>query len=227
MNTNGVKLDDLRRWGLEKKIKRQIIIDRLIEKEKKPQATAEEINSCYFRYMNINTQDELELWMKREDLDKELVQKMAERYYTWLRICEKKYKNQAATTFLKDKSKLDKVSYSMIWIKDEALANEIFVRIKESECSVDEAIIMSTDPPKGLKIGRLGPIRLKDLPDALAELLRISDDGQLWPPIKVESGWAIVKHDKTWPAVFNKEEKEKILLELGDQWIEEEIDGSE
>ena len=227
MNTNGVKLDDLRRWGLEKTIKRQIIIDRLIEKEKKTHATAEEINSCYFRFMNINTQDELELWMKREDLDKELVQKMAERYYTWLRICEKKYKNQAATTFLKDKSKLDKVSYSMIWIKDEALANEIFVRIKESECSVDEAIIMSTDPPKGLKIGRLGPIRLKDLPDALAELLRISDDGQLWPPIKVESGWAIVKHDKTWPAVFNKEEKEKILLELGDQWIEEEIDCSE
>ena len=227
MNTNGVKLDDLRRWGLEKTIKRQIIIDRLIEKEKKPHATVEEINSCYFRFMNINTKDELELWMKREDLDKELVQKMAERHYTWLRICEKKYKNQAATTFLKDKSKLDKVSYSMIWIKDEALANEIFVRIKESECSVDEAIIMSTDPPKGLKIGRLGPIRLKDLPDALAELLRISDEGQLWPPIKVESGWAIVKHDKTWPAVFNKEEKEKILLELGDQWIEEEINGSE
>ena len=227
MNINGVKLDDLRRWGLEKTIKRQIIIDRLIEKEKKPHATVEEINSCYFRFMNINTQDELELWMKSEGLDKELVQKMAERHYTWLRICEKKYKNQAATTFLKDKSKLDKVSYSMIWIKDEALASEIFVRIKESECSVDEAIIMSTDPPKGLKIGRLGPIRLKDLPDALAELLRISDDGQLWPPIKVESGWAIVKHDKTWPAVFNKEEKEKILLELGNLWIEEEIDGSE
>ena len=227
MNINGVKLDDLRRWGLEKTIKRQIIIDRLIEKEKEPHATVEEINSCYFRFMNINTQDELELWMKSEGLDKELVQKMAERHYTWLRICEKKYKNQAATTFLKDKSKLDKVSYSMIWIKDEALASEIFVRIKESECSVDEAIIMSTDPPKGLKIGRLGPIRLKDLPDALAELLRISDDGQLWPPIKVESGWAIVKHDKTWPAVFNKEEKEKILLELGNLWIEEEIDGSE
>ena len=98
--------------------------------------------------MNINTQGELELWMKREDLDNELVQKMAERHYTWLRICEKKYKNQAATTFLKDKSKLDKVSYSMIWIKDEALVNEIFVRIKESECSVDEAIIMSTDPKR-------------------------------------------------------------------------------
>ena len=107
MNTNGVKLDDLRRWGLEKTIKRQIIIDRLIEKEKKPQATTEEINNCYFRYMNINTQDELELWMKREDLDKELVQKMAERHYAWLRICERKYKNQAATTFLKDKSKLE------------------------------------------------------------------------------------------------------------------------
>tara|TARA_A100001011_G_C14154571_1_gene775483 strand:- start:206 stop:889 length:684 start_codon:yes stop_codon:yes gene_type:complete len=227
VNIKGVKIEDLRLWGLEKAIKRQIIIDRLLEREDNLQASVEEINNCYFRFMDINTQDELQLWMKREGLDKEITLKMAERHYRWLKSCEKKYKNQVATSFLKNKAKLDKVSYSMIWIKDEALANEIFVRIKESECSVDDAIIMSTDPPRGLKIGRLGPIRLKDLPDALAEILRISQDGQLWPPIKVETGWAIVKHDKTWPAVFNKEEKENILLELGDKWIEEEIESGE
>ena len=58
---------------------------------------------------------------------------------------------------------------------------------------------------------------------ALAELLRISQPKQLWPPIKVEQGWAIVKNEKLWPAVFNKEEKTKLLIELGDNWIAEEI----
>ena len=124
---------------------------------------------------------------------------------------------------MKNKAKLDKVSYSMIWIEDEALANEVFVRIKEGECSIDEAILMSTNPPQGLAIGRVGPVKILELPDALAELLRISQPNQVWPPIKVENGWAIVKNEKLWPAVFNKEEKSRLLIELGDQWIAEEI----
>ena len=111
----------------------------------------------------------------------------------------------------------------MIWIEDEALANEVFVRIKEGECSVDEAILMSTNPPQGLKIGRVGPVELRKLPDALAELLRVSQPKQVWPPIKIENGWAIVKNEKLWPAVFNKEEKCRILLDIGEQWISEEI----
>ena len=99
MNIKGVKIEDLRLWGLEKAIKRQIIIDRLLEREDNLQASVEEINNCYFRFMDINTQDELQLWMKREGLDKEITLKMAERHYRWLKSCEKKYKNQVLADF--------------------------------------------------------------------------------------------------------------------------------
>ena len=183
----------------------------------------EELIKLYLRNYNINAQEELARWMLKENLDKSSLLARAKRHAKWVKICEKKYKNQAATIFLKNKSKLDKVSYSMIWIEDEALANEVFVRIKEGECSIDDAILMSTNPPQGLAIGRIGPVKLLELPDALAELLRISQPKQLWPPIKVEQGWAIVKNDKLWPAVFNKEEKTKLLIELGENWIAEEI----
>ena len=161
--------------------------------------------------------------MLKENLDRSSLLARAQRHAKWIKICEQKYKNQAATIFLKNKAKLDKVSYSMIWIEDEALANEVFVRIKEGECSIDDAILMSTNPPQGLAIGRVGPVKLLELPDALAELLRISQPKQVWPPIKVEKGWAIVKNEKLWPAVFNKEEKSKLLIELGEKWIAEEI----
>ena len=134
----------------------------------------------------------------------------------------RKNTNQAATIFLKTRQNEIKC-YSLIWIEDEALANEVFVRIKEGECRIDDAILMSTNPPQGLAIwsGRTG--KIFELPDALAELLRISQPKQVWPPIKVQKGWAIVKNEKLWPAVFNKEEKFKLLIELGEQWIAEEI----
>ena len=217
---------DFIRWGIEGSIKREIIIDRLIDEQEEAEEAEEaeeELIELYLRNNNINTQEELARWMLKENLDKSSLLARAQRHAKWVKICEKKYKNQAATIFLKNKSKLDKVSYSMIWIEDEALANEVFVRIKEGECSIDDAILMSTNPPQGLAIGRIGPVKLLELPDALAELLRISQPKQLWPPIKVEEGWAIVKNEKLWPAVFNKEEKIKLLIELGENWIAEEI----
>ena len=223
MDTNGVNQKDFIRWGIEGSIKREIIIDRLIDEEKESELPEEELIQRYLKNNSINTQEELARWMLKENLDKSSLLARAQRHAKWITICEKKYKNQAATIFLKNKAKLDKVSYSMIWIEDEALANEVFVRIKEGECSIDDAILMSTNPPQGLAIGRVGPVKLLELPDALAELLRISQPKQVWPPIKVEKGWAIVKNEKLWPAVFNKEEKSKLLIELGEQWIAEEI----
>ena len=214
---------DFIRWGIEGSIKREIIIDKLIEEENESELPDEELIQLYLKNNGINTQEELARWMLKENLEKNSLLTRAQRHAKWIKICEKKYKNQAATIFLKNKSKLDKVSYSMIWIEDEALANEVFVRLKEGECSIDDAILMSTNPPQGLTIGRIGPVKLLELPDALAELLRISQPKQLWPPIKVEQGWAIVKNEKLWPAVFNKEEKSKLLIELGEQWIAEEI----
>ena len=223
MDTDAVNQKDFIRWGIEGSIKREIIIDRLIDEEKEAEAPEEELIQLYLKNNSINTQEELARWMLKKNLDKSSLLARAQRHAKWITICEKKYKNQAATIFLRNKAKLDKVSYSMIWIEDEALANEVFVRIKEGECSIDDAILMSTNPPQGLAIGRIGPVKLLELPDALAELLRISQPKQLWPPIKVEQGWAIVKNEKLWPAVFNKEEKSKLLIELGEQWIAEEI----
>ena len=225
VNISKINYEDLERWGIEGSIKRELILDKIIENEANPnpQEEDEEIIKGYLKIKNIFTQEDLAKWMKNENLDNKSLLTRARRHSKWVKICEKKFKNQAATRFLKDKAKLDQVSYSMIWIEDEALANEVFVRIKEEECTVDEAILMSTNPPQGLKIGRVGPIEFRKLPDALAELLRISQPKQVWPPIKIENGWAIIKNEKIWPAVFNREEKNKILLEIGEEWISEEI----
>ena len=225
VNISKINYEDLERWGIEGSINRELILDKLIENEANPnlQDEDEDIIKGYLKNKSIFTQEDLAKWMRSENLDNKSLLTRARRHSKWVKICERKFKNQAATRFLKDKAKLDQVSYSMIWIEDEALANEVFVRIKEEECTVDEAILMSTNPPQGLTIGRIGPVKLRKLPDALAELLRISQPKQVWPPIKIENGWAIIKNEKLWPAVFNKEEKMKILLELGEQWISEEI----
>ena len=97
---------DFIRWGIEGSIKREIIIDRLIDEEKESEAPEEELIQLYLKSNSINTQEELAGWMLKENLDKSSLLARAQRHAKWIKVCEKKYKNQAATTFLKNKAKL-------------------------------------------------------------------------------------------------------------------------
>ena len=87
---------DFIRWGIEGSIKREIIIDRLIDEQNEAEEAEEELIQLYLRNNNINTQEELARWMLKENLDKSSLLARAQRHAKWVKICEKKYKNQAA-----------------------------------------------------------------------------------------------------------------------------------
>ena len=82
---------------------------------------------------------------------------------------------------------------------------------------------MTEETPKGLEKNTTTPVPLGDLAPALAEVLRVSQPGQLWPPRKAEQGWVLIQHKKTLPAVFNKNQKEALILEIGEKWLNEEV----
>ena len=101
--------NDFIKWGIEGLIKREIVIDRLIHEEKGSESPEDELIQLYLKNNGINTQEELVRLMRKENLDKNSLLVRAQRHAMWIKMCEKKYKNQAATIFLKNKAKLDKV----------------------------------------------------------------------------------------------------------------------
>ena len=70
MDTDAVNQKDFIRWGIEGSIKREIIIDRLIDEEKESEAPEEELIQLYLKNNSIKTQEELSRWMLKENLDK-------------------------------------------------------------------------------------------------------------------------------------------------------------
>lgn len=57
---------------------------------------------------------------------------------------------------------------------------------------------------------------LAELPEGLAELLRVSRPGQLWPPKPIQQGWLIVQLDQSQPAVLDQSLRRRLLLEMGE-----------
>ena len=125
--------------------------------------------------------------------------------------------------FLKRKSQLDRVSYSLLWIAEEGLAHELFLQLSEGERDLEEiASDLNTGKP-AVPSGQHGPVPLGDVPEGLREMLRVSQPGKLWAPKEAEGGWCIVRLDQLLPAVFNQGLKQELVLELGAEWLQQQI----
>ena len=206
---------------MEGLVDREVARDRLIDKtltlleEEKQDALR-----VYLRHLGINSEKELSRWMESEFLEKDQLHKRSERFFIWLQTCEKRFRNQTLSLFLKRKAKLDRVVYSLHWVNEEALAHELFIRLKEQECSFEQLFCsLPDDRDEGLPSGKHGPVALEMLPEALANILRVSSPGQVWPPREAEGGWVILQLEELQPAVFNQDLRQKFALELGDRWL--------
>ena len=211
---------------MEGLVDREVARDRLIDKsltllEEEKQAALR----VYIRHLGISSERELSRWMESEFLEKEQLHKRSERFFIWLKTCEKRFRNQALSLFLKRKAKLDRVVYSLHWVNEEALAHELFIRLKEQECSFEQLFCsLPDDRDEGLPSGKHGPVALEMLPEALANILRVSSPGQVWPPREAEGGWVILQLEELQPAVFNQDLRQQFALELGDRWLRETME---
>lgn len=214
--------EELQSWGWLAQARKERKRSEIIDKEKIEEESKDKMIKKFLEYEGVKSQEMLRKWMEKRGLSEKELLKMATRHKKWLAFCSRSFKSMAATQFLKRKAKLDRVSYQIVWTKDEAFCNELFVRIKENECTIEEAQEMTEEGPVGLEKNTTTPVALGDIAPALAEVLRVSQPGQLWPPRKAEHGWILIQHKKTYPAVFNKSQKEALILELGEKWLNEE-----
>ena len=210
-------------------IKRELTRDRLIGKtDQLTEEQRENALKAYLSHMGITTDKELKKWMHSEFLDEPQLRLRSERFFIWLNTCEKRFKNQMLSLFLKRKSQLDRAVYSLHWVDEEALAHELFIRLKERECSFEQLFCSLPDDRKeGLPSGKHGPTKLEMLPDALAQILRVSTPGQVWPPREAEGGWVILQLEELQPAIFDKRLKQQFALELGDRWLKEQMESKQ
>lgn len=131
--------------------------------------------------------------------------------------------NRVESYFLSRKSLLDKVIYSLIRTKDVGVANELYFRIHEGEQSFGELARQYSQGSEGQTGGLLGPIELGKIDSNLAQMLYISQTGQLWPPTRLGEWIVIVRLEELIPAVLDEAMRQKLLNELFERWVQEQL----
>ena len=203
----------LRRF-LEKKFTKEIIPSR------------EEQTNYFQKFLKrekISDKTNLDNWLKFHGVSES---EMEINLYKSLKI--EKFKNEkfadkVEDLFLKRKSNLDRVTYSLIRSKSRDKIAELNIRLKEEEDTFSELSSEFSEGVENVLHGLIGPLEISKVNPVIAERLKASKAGQLWPPFECEGWWVLLRHERFIPATLNIEMRNRLINELYEVWITSKI----
>jgi len=217
--------EQLARWGLLRQVQREDCIDHLLEEVDAPAGSElEGLQSDWLKAHELQNQAALQAWLQKQGLDEATWRCMISRSWRWSRWCLDHFQSQLPTYYLKRKPLLDRVSYSLLRVKDKALATELYLRIKEGEASFEDIASTYSAGPERNSGGQLGPVAMQQPHPVLARLLQVSSPGQLWPPKQLENWWIVVRLNHLHTTELDTETSQQLALELGEKHLEQILD---
>jgi len=133
-----------------------------------------------------------------------------------------KYKHMAESRFLKRKEQLDTVTYSLVRVKDNFLANELYLRLAEGESDFGEISKEFSLGPEKKTRGILGPTPVSQAHPALVNCLKNSKPGEINKPLNIEELWLVTRVESRTEASLTSEMELQMSKEIFYEWLQEE-----
>ena len=217
-----ITLAELRRHNLlQSLLQRQVVAEAVADEQIDPE-TLQQAREQFLRQNGIDSPESLQAFLLNNGLGEEEL--------NWqialpLRIrahCDEHFRHKAEAHFLSRKNQLDRVVYSLLRVKDPALALELYLRIEAGEASFADLAAHYAEGPEKQTNGIVGPVPLTQAHPALAERLRTTSAGVLMQPFQIAEWWLVVRLESYTPASFDAATAERMADELFNQWVREE-----
>ena len=202
---------------------REVIVDQAIASVT---CTADEKASAsqqFYEKYQLTSESERHEWLELYDMTPEELEALAMREQRIEKFKRATWGHKVESYFLRRKSSLDKVVYSLIQTKDLGVANELYFRIQEGEQSFSKLAREYSIGAEAQTDGLVGPVQLSKIPRTLAQILRVSQTGQLWPPTHLGEWIVIVRLEQLIPAQLDEFMRQQLLDELFETWLQEQL----
>lgn len=177
----------------------------------------------FLKDKNLHGKESLNQWLAENGLDDKRLDTML---YEKLQVeifKKQMFEDKIDSTFLKQKESLDRVMYSILRVKTNDQAYELFTQIEEMESNFsDLAASYSLGTERSFN-GIIGPVELGRLDPALRERLKTSKSGQLWPPFEFRNNWVVLRLEKHLPSKLDDNMKSRIRNSMYEDWINKKV----
>jgi parvulin-like peptidyl-prolyl isomerase len=177
----------------------------------------------FYEKYQIASESERREWLELYEMTQEELEALTTRELRIEKFKRASWGYKIGSYFLSRKPSLDKVIYSLIRTKDMGLANELYFRIWEGEQSFSELAREYSEGPEAQTNGLLGPTELGKISSNLAQILFVSQPGQLLSPTSLGEWVVIVRLERFIPAQLNEVIRQQLLDELFKSWVQKQL----
>lgn len=165
----------------------------------------------------------LNSWLQSQGISE---QQMSQRLFRDLQLEQFKqatFGPRIEPLFLERKASLDRVLYSLLRVRERVKAIELQHRLQEEEATFADLASTYSEGIEQQLNGLIGPMELGRINPVLAERLRVSTPGQLWPPFEVAGWWVLLRHERHLPAQLDDSMRQRLLNEMYELWMREQV----
>ncbi len=201
----------------------EILIDQAIASiECTPEENAQATE--YFQTRNeIASEEDRQIWLGRYGMTSQQLDSLATREMRIDKFKQKVWGPKVESYFLSRKNQLDKVIYSLVRTQDVGIAQEIYFRVSEGEQTFAELARTYSQGPEAQTDGLIGPVELSVPHPVLAQLLSLSQPGQISAPTRVGEWLVLVRLEKFIPAQLDDPMRGRLLDECFNTWLQEQL----
>jgi parvulin-like peptidyl-prolyl isomerase len=161
--------------------------------------------------------------LQNRNISRQQLYRAAARQLKLEKFKEEQWGAQVEAEFLSNKEKYDRVLFSIIQSEELEVIQELYFRLQEEEAAFGELAGQYSQGPEAHSHGLVGPIELQNLHPKLAQMLQISQPGQISPPFRVEKWVAIARLERYIPTQFDTALRQRLLAQRFEAWLEAKI----
>ena len=214
----------LRRHNLLRTLVERQVVDEAVERANLSEDEQKQARDSFAQRNRLQSPEDIDAYRSRLGLGQEDLDQQILRPYRIQKHCESDFQAKAEAHFLTRKTQLDQVVYSLLRVKDGALARELYLRIANREANFADLAAAHAQGPERSTKGIVGPVPLTQAHPQLADRLRTSSPGLLMEPFRIGEWWLVTRLENYTPATFNPEMAKQMSKELFDVWVREETD---
>ena len=201
----------------------EILIDDAIQSIECTPEEAQEACQQFYTQNQITTDDSRQAWLQRHGMTQAQLDLLATRELRVEKYKQQTWGSKLESYFLSRKDKLDKVIYSLIRTQDIGIAQELYFRILEGEQSFAELARSYSQGPETQTDGLIGPVELSVPHPTLAQILTLSQPGQISPPTRVGEWLVLVRLERFIPAQMDESMRRRLLTECFNSWLQNQL----
>ena len=202
-------------------IVRELILEKtlshiLLSPEKKIELVSE-----YRRNQNLEEDEGFTDFLKKKNLNKEILQEIIERPAKVIKYREDRWGPRAESIYLKNKENFDFFTYRRLQAVNASVMQEVYFRIKDGEESWTDLAkqFPGTDIDARQKL-----IPVAKIEPPLVDALRRAGVGKVIRPMRFSGGLVVVAElENIETSSFNEETRNQILIQEFENWISDEV----